>query len=104
MICFAFWFAWTVVANCTKVACQSRGKRNLRTQNRMRGRCLTTGPEVVSSSLTFTETDNEIVSTSIEIDNEIVSTAILPLPLTQEGQLSVTAESTCMCTEHWLTT
>ena len=34
------------------------------------------------------------------IDQEIFSMAIL-LPLTQEGQLSVTSES--MCSEHWLT-
>ena len=39
--------------------------------------------------------------TFVEIDQEIISTAILPLPLIQEGLLSVTSES--MCTKYWLT-
>ena len=37
----------------------------------------------------------------VEIDHEIFSTAILSLPLSQEGKLSVTCER--MCTEYWLT-
>ena len=31
----------------------------------------------------------------VEIDDEIFSTVILPLPLTQEGQLSVSGERMC---------
>ena len=33
--------------------------------------------------------------TFLEIDNEIISLVILPLPLIQEGQLSVTSKSMC---------
>ena len=33
--------------------------------------------------------------TYMEIDHETIPTAILPLPLIQEGQLSVTDESMC---------
>ena len=39
--------------------------------------------------------------TDIEIAHEIISVVILPLPLIQEGQLSVTGES--MYTKYWLT-
>ena len=39
---------------------------------------------------------NHIVFT--ETDQEIISMVILPFPLTQEGQLSVTDESMCKCT------
>ena len=35
------------------------------------------------------------------IDHEIISEVILPLPLIQEGQLSVTSE--IMCTQYSLT-
>ena len=38
--------------------------------------------------------------TFVEIGHEIIIVAILPLPLIQEGQLSVTVES--MCTKYWL--
>ena len=38
----------------------------------------------------------------MEIDCEIFSTLIFPLPVIQEGQLSVTGKS--MGTEYWLTT
>ena len=37
----------------------------------------------------------------VEIYHEIIPTVILPLPLIQEGQLSVSGES--MCTKYWLT-
>ena len=40
--------------------------------------------------------------TFVEIDHEIISAVILPLPLIQEGQLSVTGKS--VCTKSWLTT
>ena len=40
--------------------------------------------------------------TFMEMDHEIFSMVILPLPLIQEGLLSVTSES--MCTKYWLTT
>ena len=39
--------------------------------------------------------------TFMETDREIYSMVILPLPLIQEGLLSVTSES--MCTKYWLT-
>ena len=39
--------------------------------------------------------------TFVEIYHDIISTVILPLPLIQEGQLSVSGES--MCTKYWLT-
>ena len=38
--------------------------------------------------------------TFIEIDNEIISTVILPLPMIQEGLLSVTRKS--LCTKYCL--
>ena len=37
----------------------------------------------------------------VEIYHEIISMVILPLPLIQEGQMSVSGES--MCTKYWLT-
>ena len=40
--------------------------------------------------------------TFVEIDQAIFSTVILPLPLIQEGLLSVTSESMCTA-EYWLT-
>ena len=39
--------------------------------------------------------------TFVEIYHEIISTVILPLPLIQEGQMSVSGES--RCTKYWLT-
>ena len=45
---------------------------------------------------------NLSLNTILEIDHEIVSTAILPLPLIQEGQLSVTDESMCAGTSEQL--
>ena len=35
----------------------------------------------------------------VEIGHGIIATAILPLPLIEEGQLSVTGER--MCTKYW---
>ena len=37
----------------------------------------------------------------MEIYHEMISMVILPLPLIQEGQMSVSGES--MCTKYWLT-
>ena len=37
----------------------------------------------------------------LEIGHEIISTAILPVPLIQVGQLSVSGQR--MCTKYWLT-
>ena len=39
----------------------------------------------------------------VEVDHEIISTVILLLLLIQEGMMSVTSESTCMCMNFWLT-
>ena len=43
-------------------------------------------------------------NTFVEIDCEIFSTVNLLLPQIQERLLSVTSESTCICTVYWLTT
>ena len=51
---------------------------------------LIANPEVSGSNLSHI--------TSAEIDHEIFSTVILPFPLIQEGQLSVTGESMCTST------
>ena len=52
--------------------------------------CLTVDPGVASS--------NSSLGTYLflEADHEIISTVILPLPLIQEGLLSVTDESMCI--------
>ena len=38
----------------------------------------------------------------VEIDHEIISKVIVPIPLIEEGHMSVTGKS--MCTKYWLTT
>ena len=47
------------------------------------------------------EFDPACSHTFVKIEHEIISTAILPLPLIQEGLLSITSES--MCTKYCLT-
>ena len=55
---------------------------------------------LVNDSLKFTSSDTQICCRGrqhsfVEIDHEIFSTVILSLPLTQEGQLSVSGERMC---------
>ena len=57
--------------------------------------CLTASPDTLSSS------PQPGLFTFVEIDHKIISTAILPLPLIQEGHLSVTGKS--IGTKYWLT-
>ena len=61
-----------------------------------------------SSDIIITHTAGPLVRapaqvyTFVEIYPEIISTVILPLPLIQEGQMSVSVDS--LCTKFWLTT
>ena len=78
------------------------------------GPCSTVGSESdcrsrghVAQSVASLTADPEAVSLIqaqsyifIEVDHEIISTIILPLPLIQEGLLSVTSKSMCM--KYWL--